>query len=119
MAAGTGATGHGAADADTIQTAHVTQILERLGITLTDHLGGHIAIKHRDQLPGIAIGGAAVFRCGIVVGNSIADIFLVSFELFVIRFGGIGCNHLGCIVFCCSDLSHIRCHCISTSNIIL
>ena len=89
MAAGAGAAVHHAAYAVAvdllIKIAQVAQVLEGLGIAFADDVGGRIAVKHPDQLPGVAVGGVGgIIRSGVVVGNEIADLLHVGAELFFI-----------------------------------
>ena len=75
VVAGTGAVRHGSGDGvagGAANVGEIAQILESLGITLTDHIGAIIVIKDPDQLPGVAVGHAAGRR-GIVVRDLVAN----------------------------------------------
>ena len=89
MSALTGAsshlTGHGIADG-AIKFGQVAQVLEGLGITLTDHFGVGIIVKDVDDLPGVAIRGITI-TCGIIIiRNQFTDLVFIGFQLLVVGF---------------------------------
>ena len=114
-----GAAGHGAAGADTIQAAQIAQVLEGLGIALADNGGIRVAVKDGDQLPGVAVGGAVIVRCRMVVGGSLADIIFVGKELFIGGLGSIGRYHSQGIVSGSGNSGNIGGHRILGGLVIL
>ena len=71
-----------------LEGGHIAQILEGLGIALTDHVGGGIAVKDVNQLPGVAVFREIARGSGIVViGHGGADPIPVGNELIIVGFG--------------------------------
>ena len=88
VSAGAGAAVHGAGDSVAgggLEAAQVTQVLEGLGVTLADHVGGRIVVKYPDDLPGISVGRAAVVHGCKIIGNQLADLTAVAVHLVIIR----------------------------------
>ena len=119
MGACTGAadhiTAHGVARQFSIQVA---QVLERLGIALTDHVGAGVTVKHGDQLPGIDIRGEGIVFCSFrIIYDPFADSLLVGLQSFL---GSLACvsrnNSLRVICrsqrsFCLGCINHIGVAC--------
>ena len=93
---------HRAGDADGLHIAgpavallgQVAQVLEGLGVALAHHVGGGVAVKHPEQLPGAAVtGGVLPSGRGVVVGHLVADVLTVRLQLVVIGLGGVGGHH--------------------------
>ena len=73
----------------------VAQVLERLGVALAHHIGAGVAVKHPQQLPGIAVD--CVLVDAEVVGDLVADILPVCLQLVIVGLAAVGRHHLlGC-----------------------
>ena len=70
----------------------VAQVLERLGVALAHHIGAGVAVKHPQQLPGIAV-GCVLVDAG-VVGDLVADILPVCLQLAIVGLAAVGGYHL-------------------------
>ncbi len=76
-------TGNGVAGG--VVQPQVTEVLEGLGISLADHIGGVIPVKDIDQLPGVAVAVGVVVCHGIViVGYQRTDRIRIGIELLQI-----------------------------------
>ncbi len=91
MGTGSGPAGHRTRDkvGRGIGKPHVTQILERLRITLADDVRGVVPVKHVDQLPGIAVGHVRIVDRLIIVGGQGTDFVPIGRHLLLIRKAGI------------------------------
>ena len=87
------------ADNVIFKARHIAQILERLGVTLTDDPCIFVSIKDPDHLPGIAVATSVGRGCStVIVLHQRADFILVCQQLFIVRqifvffhdFAGIG-----------------------------
>ena len=67
-----------------LEFAQVAEVLEGLGIALTDCLGLRVPVEHADQLPGRAVAVRGEVDGVMVIIRQSADLVLVSQELFVI-----------------------------------
>ena len=75
----------------------VAEVLERLGIALTDHIGVGIVVKDPQQLPRVlAILGATSAGRRVVIGVVGTDVVLIGLQLLVVSLAAVGGYHRFC-----------------------
>ena len=53
-----------------VKAGMIAKVLKCLGIAFADHVGGSVAVKHIDQLPGVrAIGADALVNSVVIICN--------------------------------------------------
>ena len=106
--------GHRACDRITRQSAQITEVLERLGISLADNICRVIAVKYIDQLPRVAITARVTLSCssGIII-DQITDRISKSNHLRIIRVSSVLlCNSAGRFGCTCRCTCLLRVYCL-------
>ena len=68
-----------------LKVRQITQVLEGLGVALTDHVGVRVPVEHVDQLPGVSKSHTDI-GCGIVVIlHPVLDFHFIGPEQVIIR----------------------------------
>ena len=76
---------HGNAMDVPVKIGDIAEELEGLGVAFADHVGGAVAVKDGNQLPGVPIRGVVAGIGGaVVVGHSVFNVCFVSQKLFII-----------------------------------
>ena len=94
-----------------LELAQVAEVLEGLGIALTDRFGLRVAVKHTDQLPGRAVAVRGEVDGVPVIVRKPADPVLVSQELFVITLVLVGFDNFQRLfsgLLCCQQLRRVH-----------
>ena len=73
----------------------VAEVLERLGIAFTDHIGAGIVVKDPQQFPRVIAVILAAGRCA-VIGVVGTDVVLIGLQLLVVSLAAVGGYHRFC-----------------------